>query len=167
MALPVLVRHDPGCKFARGKGVDLDDEGNIIAGEIQAGHSDAAKRIADTYNLHKSAGAPVGHWIAVALADGTSDGCAYPGKAEAVRHQHHSEWWFAYIPLCPGSMSVCEAESVLYMRRMEARLHLADRDDPRGGMDVIPRLTTEDTRRQLAALAGHGSLPVALGYRKE
>lgn len=166
MTVPVLVRHDPGCKFARGNGVDIDGEGRIIAGEIGAGHSDAAKRITDTYNLHKAAGAPVGHWMAANLGDGTSDNCAYPDKGTAVRYQHHNEWWFAFIRLMPGSMSVCEAESLLYMRRQEARLHLADRDDPRGGMEVIPRLRIEDHDRQMAALAGHGSLPVALGYPK-
>jgi hypothetical protein len=131
------------------------------------GHSDAAKQVSDIYNLHKAAGAPAGHWIAVALADGASDGTAYPGKAAAVAHQHHNEWWFAFIQLQPGSLSVCAAESLLRWHRQQARLRLPDRDDARhGGLDVIPRLAREDHMRQLAALNGHGGLPVALGYRK-
>ena len=142
--------HDRGCRYARPEG---------------GGHSDAAKRIADAYNLHKVAGACVGWWVAFALADGSSDDEVYPTKAEAVRHQHHNEWWFTFVKIGPTHMTVCQAESLLYMGRMQSKLKLADRDDRRGGYDVIPRLTIEDHWRQMEALrTGQGA--IALGYRK-
>jgi predicted phosphoribosyltransferase len=52
------------------------------------------------------------------------------------------------------------------MERQAAHLRLADRDAKQGGRQIIPRLTIEDTERQLAALA-RGGLPVALGYSRE
>lgn len=164
MSVPVLVRHDPGCKYSRGRDLVVDDDGRIVSGEITPGHSDAAKRIADHYNLHKAAGAITGWWVAFALADGSTDGDAYPTKAEAVRHQHQNEWWFTYVKIGPASMTVCQAESLLYMGREQSKLRLADRDDRRGGLDVIPRLTREDHERQMQAIrTGRGY--VGLGYR--
>jgi hypothetical protein len=160
----VLVKHDMGCRFARGVGVELDDDGNIIAGGITPGHSDAAKRISDHYNLHKAAGAIVGWWLAFSLNDGSHDGEAYATKFDAVRHQHQNEWWFTYVKIGLGAMSVCEAESLLYMGRQQAKLKLPDRDDRRGGMDVIPRLTREDHWRQMEALRT-GTGFIGLGYR--
>lgn len=149
MSIPVLTRHDPGCRYARPDG---------------GGHSDAAKRMSDHYNLHKAAGALVGWWLAFALADGAHDGEAYQTKAEAVRHQHQNEWWFTYVKIGPASMTICSAESLLYMGRQQSRLRLADRDDKRGGFDVIPRLTQEDHWAQMRALQA-GRDFVGLGYR--
>lgn len=153
MSVRVIVRHDPGCKHARLEG---------------GGHSDAARRLADTYNLHKACGAVRG-WIAVALADGSSDGDLYDSRQDAVRHQHHGEHWHAYIRIQPGGspMTVCEAEAVMRFQRQASRLRLADRDDKHGGLEVIPRLTTEDQERQIDALAGRIRMPVALGYARE
>jgi hypothetical protein len=148
--VPVLVRHDHGCRYARPE---------------HGGHSDAAKRMSDHYNLHKACGAITGHWLAFALADGSHDGEAYETKLEAVAHQHHSEWWCAFIRIGPSAMSVCEAESQLMWQRQQAKLRLPDRDDSRGGLDVIRRLTVADHQRQTAALR-NGSGLIALGYRK-
>lgn len=151
--MAVLVVHDRACRFAR-----QEDGG---------GHSDAAKRISDWYNLHRAAGAARGV-IAVALADGTSDGVLYQDRAAAVVHQHHNEHWYAYIRIAAPSMSICEAASLLRWERQAARLRLPDRDDRKhGGLEVIPRLNSEDHQRQLAALAGRGTLPVALGHSRE
>lgn len=167
MTIRVLVRHDMGCKYARASGdLTVDDDGNITGGSIQAGHSDTAKRVSDCYNLHKAAGAIVGWWIAVSLATGESDGDAYPDKATAVWHQRNCENWFAFLKIGMGAMTVCEAESVLAWHRQQARLRLNDREYKHGGLDVIPRLTTEDTERQLAALTGRLAMPVALGYAR-
>jgi hypothetical protein len=149
---PLLVRHDPGCRYAR---------------EDNGGHSDAAKRISDWYNLHKTAGGRIGQVFAVTLAAGSSNGDLYDTRAEAVLHAQHHEHWLAFIKLGPASMSVCQAASVLYMERMAAHLRLADRDDPRGGRVLIPRLNNEDAARQIAALTGAVDLPVAIGYAKE
>lgn len=150
MSSPVLVRHDPGCRYARPE---------------HGGHSDAAKRVSDHYNLHKAAGALTGWWLAFALADGGHDGTAYPTKLEAVTHQHHAEWWCAFIRIGPSMMTVCEAESQLMWQRQQARLKLPQRDDPHGGLDVITRLTREDHARQMAALRD-GTGFIGLGYRK-
>jgi len=156
-----------GCKYARASSdLTVDDEGNILTGSIQGGHSDAAKRVSDCYNLHKAAGAVLGWWIAVSLATGESDGDAYPDKLTAVWHQKHSESWFAFLRIGQGAMSVCEAESVLAWHRQQARLRLSDRDYKRGGLDVIPRLTIEGAERQMAAMDGRLSMPLALGYAK-
>lgn len=146
--------HDPGCRYAR---------------ESDGGHSDAAKRLADLYTLHRIAGARPGQVFAVALADGRSDGVIYDDKAAAVCHQKHNERWYAYISIGPPSMSICEAASVLRWQRHAAHLAdvTADPDNARGGPDVIPRLTIEGRERQIAALAGRLNLPVALGYRRK
>lgn len=167
MSVPVLVRHDMGCKYARASAdLTVDDEGNILTGSIQGAHSDAARRIADCYNLHKAAGAIIGWWIAVSLATGESDGDAYPDKATAVWHQKNSEKWFAFLRIGQGSMSICEAESVLRWHRQQSKLRLSDRDYEHGGLDVIPRLRIEDIERQMAAMDGRGGLPLALGYAR-
>ncbi|HEY1699186.1 MAG TPA: hypothetical protein VGG75_05645 [Trebonia sp.] len=146
MSTPVLVQHDPGCRYAR---------------ESHGGHDDAARRLSDTVNMHIAVGSRRGV-IACRLSDGTSDGTVYESRADAVRHQHHNERWYAFIRLQPSSMSVCAAASVLRMHRQSAALR-ADRDAPNGGLELIPRLNAEDQERQLAALAGLVRLPVALG----
>lgn len=146
---PVLVAHDPGCRYARPEG---------------GGHTDAAKRLSDTYNLHRAvlglAGAGV---MAISLADGTSDGQLYPDRETAVAHQHHNERWFAYIRLQAPSMSVCEAESVMRWQRQANKLAPAQLGEKNGGLEVIPRLNLEDQERQIAALSGRARLPIALG----
>lgn len=142
--IPVLVAHEPGCSL-RG----------------HRGHTDAAKRCADAVNLHRFAlgYAAVGRWVAVRLADGSSDGTLYDTKHDAIRHQA-DEYLCAYIRLVPRAMSVCAAESVLRWHRMSydagAHRNLVDASDPRGGRELIPRITTEDHRRQVAALIAGG-----------
>lgn len=119
------------------------------------GHSDAAKRLSDTYNLHRI-GAGYGairKWIAVALIDGRSDDVLYDSKAECVRHQRHMEQYYAFVCIAPSDMKVCDAEIVLATNRRlyDAGLRMADPDHKSGGPDVIKRLTVED---QLAAMRG-------------
>jgi hypothetical protein len=147
----VLVRHDRGCRYAR---------------QEHGGHSDAAKRLSDLVNLHVCAGVSRGV-IAAALSDGRSDNVVYPDRATAVSHQHHNERWYAFIRLNPSSMSVCAAESVMRFQRQQAEIAPAQLRERNGGLEVIPRLTIEDHQRQLAAMAGFGSLPIALGIGKE
>lgn len=151
MGIPVLVRHDPGCRYAR---------------EDNGGHSDSARRFADGYNLHRLAGSVSGV-IAVALADGATDGELYPDRLTAVGCMFPREAWYCYVQLQPGAaMSICEAASVLRWHRVMAQMHPADRDLPHGGPQVIPRLTIEGREHQIEAVqTGRGML--ALGYRKE
>lgn len=145
--MTVLVRHDPGCKFAR-----LEN----------GGHSDTAKRVSDLYNLHMTCLGPGFHGvIAVNLNDGTSDGELYPDRANAVRFQHGNERNFAYIRLVAPHMTVCEAESVMRWQRQAAKLAPAQLEDPNGGLEVIPRLTLEGLESQIEAM--QTGRPIALG----
>ena len=118
-------------------------------------HSDAARRASDAVNLHYSVLGfdAVGKWVAVRLSDGRSDGVLYDSKREAVRHQA-DERLCAFIRISPGGMNACRAESFLKMSRMarDAGFRLADPDAKHGGLDLIPRLTNEDQRRQMSAL---------------
>jgi hypothetical protein len=152
VAVPVLVAHDPGCKYARPTG---------------GGHSDAAKRVADVYNLHLVAGRSfipnpnLGRVAAVALADGRSDGVLYDSLRDAVRHQHGNEQLFAYLRIAPHGMSVCAAEAFLRTHRLffDAGWRLPDPDHRDGGHVPIPRLATEDNNRLLGALAARTWIP--------
>lgn len=150
--MTVLVVHDIGCRYVRPR---------------DGGHSDAAKRLSDTYNLHKAAGAPLGWIFSVSLADGSGGDELFPAKAAAVSYFWPYEDWRCYLKLGPASMSVCEAESVMEWQRQVSQLRTHDRDDSRGGLDVIPRLNQEDQARQLAAIRGELNMPVALGYMEE
>lgn len=118
-------------------------------------HSDAAKRIYDTYSLHRLAD-PIGNLgrvFAVSIADGTTDNVLYDTRQDAIRHQHHNEWYYDYVRISPTQMSLCDAELFLsgIRKTYEARKSLMDRDHPKGGLEIIHRLTVED---QLAQNAG-------------
>jgi len=84
------------------------------------GHSDVARRIADTYAMHRLADfyGNMRHWIACRLDDGTSDNTVYDSKASAIRHQHHNENYYTFIQLTPAQMTACEAEIMLKVARM-------------------------------------------------
>ena len=142
MSAPVLVRHDAGCKYAR---------------PSDGGHTDAAKRVSDTYNLHLIGAGDVakGQWIAVALQDGSSDNTLYASRVAAVKHQHHNEQRYAYIRIMPTSMSVCEAEAFLRMHRLayDAGFRMTDPQAAGGGYDIVPRITAEEHHAQVDALA--------------
>jgi hypothetical protein len=147
----ILQQHDNGCRFAR---------------EANSGHTDAARRLSDRYNLHKLVGIRKG-WISARFADGTADDDAvFPSRAEAVEHSHHNESWTAYIELTAPSMTVCEAASILRFQAHARKLAPATRGAKGGGLIVIPRLNIEDQERQIAALSGRLALPVALGKRE-
>jgi hypothetical protein len=146
--MPAAVRHNPGCHYGRRE------------------HGDAAKRIADTYMLHRTAGAglgldSVGKVFAVALADGTTDGVLYDTIQDAIRHQKHNARWYAYLRVGRQGMGECEAASILQIHRDadEAGLKFTDRDDPSYGMEVIPRLTVEDHFRQTQAMKARSWIP--------
>lgn len=118
-------------------------------------HSDAAKRLCDTYNLHRIAD-PIGNlgrWFAVAISDGTTDNVLYDSRIDAIKHQHHNEMYYAYIQIVPMTMDLCDAELYLsgVRKTYDARKHLLDRDSPNGGKEIIPRLAVED---QISLLKG-------------
>lgn len=163
--MTILVKHDIGCKWGRFSGT-VDADANILSGGINPAHSDAAKRFADAYNLHKAAGQVRG-WIAVRYADGSSDGTLYDSRSDAVQDCFPWEDNFFYATLTQPAMSVCQAESLLRYKRVMSDMDRAhsDRDAPHGGLEVIPRLTREDNEAQIAAVrSGQGFIP--MGYRK-
>lgn len=108
-------------------------------------HSDTAKKIADTYNMHRMAKGydAIGCWIACALQDGSSDNTLYDSKQDAIRHQHHNENYYTFIQIVPASMNVCDAEVMLKVARQlySKGWRLTDGDSRR---QLITRLTRED-----------------------
>lgn len=136
-----VVIHDQGCRYAM-----------LGNGE----HEDAAKRVADAYNLHRVAGGyeTVGKILAFRLQDGSHDGVAYDTKPEAVYHQKHNERFCMFVRVRTQSMTVCEAATLLRSGRMLYDLgnNQADRDHPSGGLQVIPRLANRDQVWQDMAL---------------
>lgn len=118
--------------------------------------SDAGKRVADQYALHKI-GDPfgsVGKFFAVRLSDGSSDGVLYDTRRSAVRHQHHDEQFYAFVQIGPWPMTAKEADVFLAVhRRMYLKgMRFADPDHRSGGLEIIPRLTRADQIRQLERL---------------
>jgi len=116
-------------------------------------HEDAARRIADTYALHRMASDAlginnVGRFFASALQDGSTDGVLYDSKQDAVRHQRHNEQFYTYIKIGLWFMNSCEAAVMLKTARMayDAGLRFADPQSKSGGMDLIKRATVEDMR---------------------
>lgn len=164
--MTILVSHDPGCRWARlGAQAEIDGEGHVTAViSPGGGHGDDAKRLSDTYQMHRAAGTTRG-WIAVSYADGRGGLDVYATRAEAVAACWPWEDRFFYISLQAPSMTVCAAASVLRFRRVMAEMERPDRDAPGGGLEVIPRLATEDQEAQIAAVrTGRGA--IALGRRK-
>lgn len=164
MSTPTLVRHDPGCRWGRlGAEATVDNDGRIIASKAGGSHSDAAKRLSDTYNMHRAAGTTRG-WIAVSYSDGRGGLTVYDTRAEAVADCWPFEDRFFYCTLAQRSMTVCAAESVLRYKRIMAEMERPDRDMPAGGLEVIPRLAIEDQEAQIRAVrTGKGA--IALGHR--
>lgn len=128
-------------------------------------HSDAAKRISDQYALHRIGAGydALGKWFAAALADGRSDGVLYDSRGDAVRHQHHNEAYYLFIPIRPGPLTVCDAQTLLKCDRLLAATQRAmlDRDHRAGGRQVISRLAMEDQRAQVRSILT-GSAPTNL-----
>jgi hypothetical protein len=139
MTIPVLTKHSPHCPAAG------------------LGHTDAAKRISDSVNLHWAAGwdASVSKWIACTLVDGKGGEILYDTKRDAVRHQL-DEFLCIYICLVPGGMSICEAEILIRTHRQmyDSGFRLADPDSNNGGRDLIPRVDANHRIRTLRMLGG-------------
>jgi len=126
-------------------------------------HSDAAKRFADEYNLHRIGDryGSVGKWMAVRLDDGSSDHVLYDTKRDAVRHQHHNEMFYAFARIIPTTMNICDAEIYLGTQRKlhDAGFRMTDPDSRSGGNDVIKRVTREDQFAQMRGRSTNLYLP--------
>ncbi len=119
-------------------------------------HTDAAKRVCDSVNLHQLAGDAGwawenvrGKWMAFKLEDGSSDGTLYDSKQDAIHHQS-DEFLCMYLPLHPGAMNVCEAEIMLKFHRKayDAGFRLPDPDTVRN-RDLMPRIGTQEILTQI------------------
>lgn len=166
MDVPVLVSHNPGCRWARiGAEAQIDERGHVTGVKnAGAGHSDAAKRLSETYSLHRVAGTRQG-WIAVRYSDGSGGLTVYDTRAQAVADRWPWEDEYLYVLLQQSSMSVCAADSLLRYKRIMAEMEKPDRDARSGGPEVIPALASEDAEAQISAvLNGRGTL--AMGYRR-
>lgn len=132
-------------------------------GQRNEDHSDAAKRLSDTYRLHRLADpiGSIGHWFAATLASGDSDRTLYDTRRDAVTHQHHNEEYYFFVQIIPGDMNPCQAESVLSGARKldDAGIKMTDRDHHAGGRVMIPRLAKEDQAAQMRSLLSGGKLP--------
>jgi hypothetical protein len=137
LSMVALVKHDMGCPLR----------------QTNTPHTDAAKRVFDTYHLHRSAVGiydVIGKWFASSLNDGSTDGVLYDSRPDAIRHQHHNEKWFTFVQVSQYNMTVCSAEVMLGIaRKFDASL--MDRDSRGGGRQLIARATWED---QLAQMCG-------------
>lgn len=129
-------------------------------------HSDAAKKVSDTYNLHRIAGDTMGiqanrKWFACALNDGESDGILYDTKRDAIHYQHHNEQWYTFICIGPHSMTPCEAEVMLAVARRayDNGMRLVDPEDAKGGRELIKRSTREDMRALAYGMATNLIMP--------
>lgn len=117
--------------------------------------SDAARRLHDTYNLHRSADfhGTLGYWFAVRLADGTEDhpGTLYASKQAAMHDQKLDEKYYAFVQLVPSQMTAQDADTFLRLHRKmyEKGVRLGDTDKP---LDVVRRLSRDDQRSQLRAM---------------
>lgn len=99
--------------------------------------SDSGKRCSDVIRLHILAG-KAGHWAAIRLSDGGSDGIAYETKARAVYYQLH-ESQCAYICIPPDDMSPASATRFLEINRnlYDAGFRMTDPDSQL--MPVLPQ----------------------------
>lgn len=133
-------------------------------------HEDAAKRISDTYRLHRLADhfGCIGKWFAANLGDGTSDNVLYDTKQECIRHQHHNEMRYAFVRIGPFDMPVCEAQTFLNVQRRlrEKGIGVIDPAARGGGIQMIPRLTREDMRAQMSSIL-RGTRPTNIRFPRK
>jgi hypothetical protein len=96
MTVPLIVHHNPHCQHKL------------------TGHTDAAKRIADTITMHWLANKTdcVRKWVMFNLSDGRGGMDLFPSKADAVRFARYPKNML-YLCIMPGGMPICEAEIVL------------------------------------------------------
>lgn len=99
----------------------------------------------------------INSYLAIKLADGSTDGVLYATKRDAVRHCHGNEQWFAFFSFrdAPGGFaSPRDAAVFLAYHRMvyDQGGRLPDPDDRRGGPDMIMPITEEHLFDQLGRL---------------
>ncbi len=118
---------------------------------------DAGRRAADAINkhIHNQGWWEIRHkWIAIRIADGTSDGVLYDTKRDAVRHQH-DEFTCAYLcykGLAQGAKDTDAAILIKFHRDMyKAGFRMPDRDNRFGGPDAVMSTQRNDWYRRTIA----------------
>jgi hypothetical protein len=121
VTVPLIVNHNPHCQYKA------------------RGHTDAARRIADTVTMHWLAISwdCVRKWLMFRLADGTGGMDLFPTKGDAVRFASNPKHML-YVCLAPGGMSICEAEILLTTARKMADWGLEESE-----RILIPRVAGE------------------------
>lgn len=126
----------------------MDHQPQCPIGRFNGRHTDAARRLADQWNLHRVADphGSIGKWFAVRLEDGVSDGVLYDSKVSAIHHQTRIEKYYAFVRMSIATMNYCDAEIYLAIQRRlyDKGFRMADPDARSGGPDVIKRSTRED-----------------------
>jgi hypothetical protein len=116
---------------------------------------DSAKRLSDIVNnicISQPIDVVIRSWIAISLADGSTDGVLYETRLSAVQHQYH-ETQCAYLSLkeSPHGMPIQEAYVFLKFHRdaYKAGLRLTDPEKDNGGYDLRMPIAREDIQHQL------------------
>lgn len=119
---------------------------------------DSAKRLSDIVNnicISQPLDVVIRSWIAISLADGSTDGVLYDTRLDAVSHQFF-EQQCAYLCLkeSPHGMPTQEAYVFLKFHRdaYKSGFRLTDPDKDNGGYDLRMPIAREDVMRQLNAL---------------
>lgn len=138
------------------------------SGQVET-YSDAARRVSDTYRMHRLADpyGTIGQWLAFKLEDGTTDGTLYASKRAAMVFQKLPDKYYAFMQIGPWDCTPKDAETFLALHRKmyEAGIRLGDPDDSKGGREVIKRASREDHINQIRAMFGRGK-PSNISYRE-
>jgi hypothetical protein len=104
--------------------------------------ADAGRRASEVISLH-ILGGNVGKWVAIRLADGSSDGIPYDSRADAVNHQLH-EQLCCYVKVPPDGMPPVDAVRFILINRAlyDAGYRIADPDMP--GEPIYPATREEE-----------------------
>ena len=119
--------------------------------ESQQATIDLGRRASEAINLHV-VGGNVGKWVALRLADGSSDGIPYDTRRDAIRHQLH-EQLCCYVKVPLEGMPPGDAMRFILINRAlyAAGFRLADPDDER---EPIYPMTNEETMRVILNAGG-------------
>lgn len=116
---------------------------------------DAGRRAADAINEHITRFGwwdIRSKWVAIRLADGTSDGVLYDTKQDAVRHQH-DEFLCAYLNLRGVNGGARDTECAIMIKfhrdMYKAGFRMPDRDARFGGPDAVMSTQRHDWYRSI------------------
>lgn len=97
---------------------------------------ESGKRAADNLNIHTLCNTREDirdKWVAIKLADGSSDGVLYDSAPDAVRHQLHEQqcWYVCFRGLSPGGINAKDCAIMLmhYRKAYAAGLRFVDPDN--------------------------------------